>query len=261
VVTRVTLAMHELPETVGSVNMTIHAKSDAAYRRLIAHFVGHYAEKLFNPHWDEQVHTQPDNRFEVHIVFQGLSEAQAREAWKPLQGFCDAHPSDYEGQNALIARAMPAQKFWDIEAHLPLTIRPDPQPQGRPTDFWWAGDSNQVGACWFAFMDDREPAQQEDLAQIPQCQPIAHAAEHREDDDAAWQASPVQHPVTALDDPIVAIPAAEPAIAPGRDVRACCQHRRATANSLHQTAQSALNRPNILWEPAVHGQPGSSAGA
>src|SRR5580704_15209488 len=39
VITRLTLATHALPETFGSLSLSIHARSDEAYRRLIARFV------------------------------------------------------------------------------------------------------------------------------------------------------------------------------------------------------------------------------
>ena len=154
VVTRVTLATHELPQTVGGVNLTIRAKSDEAFRRLLARFVDHYATHLFNPHWGETVHARPDNRLEVTMVFQDLTQAEARGAWAPLTAFCDASPGDYEGQKALLGLAIPARGFWDadfMKAHLPIAIRPDPQPGAKPSDFWWAGDSDQVGAFWAAY--------------------------------------------------------------------------------------------------------------
>jgi FAD/FMN-containing dehydrogenase len=154
VVTQVTLATHDLPETVGGFNLTIRAKSDEAYRRLLARFVDLYRTNLFNPHWGEQVSARPDNKLEVSMVFQDLTPAQAREAWKPLLDFCDASPADYEGQNGVLAISVPGRGFWDadyMKAHLPPAIRPDLQPGARPTDFWWAGDSDQVGAYWYAY--------------------------------------------------------------------------------------------------------------
>lgn len=154
VVTRVTLATHVLAQTFGALNLTIRAKSDEAYRRLLARFVDLYATALFNPHWGETVHAHTDNRLEVTMVFQDLTPAQAREAWKPLIDFCEANAADYEGQKALLVFSIPARGFWDadyMKAHLPIAIRPDPQPQARATDFWWAGDSDQVGAFWAGY--------------------------------------------------------------------------------------------------------------
>jgi FAD/FMN-containing dehydrogenase len=49
VITRLTLRTHELPETFGAIFATLRAKSDAAYRLLIDHFVKFYSENLLNP--------------------------------------------------------------------------------------------------------------------------------------------------------------------------------------------------------------------
>ena len=54
VVTRVTLRTHALPEFFGGVFATIRAKSDDAYRRLVAQDGRILREALFNPHWGEQ---------------------------------------------------------------------------------------------------------------------------------------------------------------------------------------------------------------
>ena len=60
------------------------ATSDAAFRALLERFTNLYAERLFNLHWGEQASARPDNRFEALMLFQGLDEAAAREAWRPL---------------------------------------------------------------------------------------------------------------------------------------------------------------------------------
>jgi len=99
IVTRLTLATHPLPTTFGSVHLTLRARSDEAYRRLLARFVDHYATSLFNPHWGEQVRAWPNNRLEVTMTFQGLTPDEARAAWQPLIDFANTNASDYEGQN------------------------------------------------------------------------------------------------------------------------------------------------------------------
>jgi hypothetical protein len=104
-VTRLTLATHPLPDTFGAVNLTLHARSDEAYRLLVARFVDLYATSLFNPHWGEQVRVGPDNRLQVSMVFQGLSKDQAAASFKPLIDFANANAADYEGQNSLVALA------------------------------------------------------------------------------------------------------------------------------------------------------------
>ena len=78
VVTRLTLRTHELPELFGGAWGTIKARSDAAFRRLIARFVGFYADSLFNPHWGEQVTFGPDNTLNSRMVCQGLDNDASR---------------------------------------------------------------------------------------------------------------------------------------------------------------------------------------
>jgi FAD/FMN-containing dehydrogenase len=160
VVTRLTLATHPLPENVGAINLSIHAKSDEAYRRLLARFVELVRANLINPHFGEQVRAGFDNRLTVSMVFQGISQAEARAAFQPLVDFADASPADYEGQSQFVAVAWPARRFWDASfmKQVPGAIRPDARPEATPGDFWWSGDSEQVGTFWHAFASAWLPA-------------------------------------------------------------------------------------------------------
>ncbi len=160
VVTRLTLATHDLPTTFGSVNLSIRAHSDAAYRRLLACFLDLYATRLFNPHWGETVHAGPDNNLEVSMAFQGLSQEQAVAAWQPLIAFANDNPADYTGQNSFAAHALPARLMWnaDLLRRAPGIIVSDTRPGASPTDFHWAGDGDQVGAFWHAYASAWMPA-------------------------------------------------------------------------------------------------------
>jgi len=160
VVTRLTLATHDLPKTFGAVDLTIQAHSDEAYRGLIARFVELYATSLFNPHWGEQVRAGPGNRLKVSMLFQGLEQAEARAAWKPLIEFADAHPGDYDGQDSLSAIALPAKLFWDasIMRHVPGAVVMDPRPGASPTDFWWSGNTEEAAVFWHAYTSAWLPA-------------------------------------------------------------------------------------------------------
>src|SRR5271166_1533791 len=62
-------------------------------------------------------------------------------------------------------------------------------------------------------MADGKPAQQHDLAQVPQCQPEAQPAEHHERDDVARQRRAIEDTVATLVELLVAVPAPEPTIA------------------------------------------------
>ena len=161
VVTRLTLATHELPASFGAVRLTLHARSDEAYRRLLARFVDLYATSLCNPHWGEQVNIGPDNRLRVSMEFQGLTSDEARAAWKPLIDFANANSADYEGQNALLAVTIPAARLrWntDLMRKVPGAIIADTRPGAPTTDFWWQGDGEQVGVFWHAYTSAWLPA-------------------------------------------------------------------------------------------------------
>jgi FAD/FMN-containing dehydrogenase len=160
-ITRLTLATHPLPDTVGAANLTLRAKSDDAYRRLLQRFVELYASNLFNPHWGEQVRARPDNRLDVRMVFQGLSKDEARAAWKPMLDFADANPGDYEGQASFEVASVPAKYFWNgwlyrIFARSAVSF--DGRSNAPWTDYWWRGDGDQVGVFWHAYTSAWMPA-------------------------------------------------------------------------------------------------------
>jgi FAD/FMN-containing dehydrogenase len=159
VVTRLTLATHELPQTFGAVRLALQAHSDDAFRRLLARFIELYAANLFNPHWGEQV-TAAGNRLNVAMVFQGLTQEQARAAWEPLLEFAAANAADYEGQNSFAVTASPARAFWNADAmrQAPGAIVSDPRPAAAPSDFWWTGDGATVGSFWNAYTSAWMPA-------------------------------------------------------------------------------------------------------
>jgi FAD/FMN-containing dehydrogenase len=158
VVTRLTLATHELPKILGGVSLTLHAHSDDAFRRLLARFVDLYAANLFNPHWGEQVRATPNNRLAVSMEFHGLTQDEARAAWKPLLDFVSANATDYEGQSSFTIAAGPGRSYWDVTRQAPDAIVSDPRPGAASTDFWWAGDGEGVGGFWFAYTSAWMPA-------------------------------------------------------------------------------------------------------
>ena len=94
VVTQLTLRTHDLP-AFGAAWGAIRAQSDAAFRRLIAHFFDFYADKLFNPHWGEQIRLGPDNTLELAMVCQGLDNAQVGSIWQPFFDWVKASPQDF----------------------------------------------------------------------------------------------------------------------------------------------------------------------
>jgi len=147
VVTKLTLRTHELPEFFGYAGGTIKAASDAAFRRLIARFIGFYHDKLFNPHWGESVKIKPENALELSMVYQGLEREQAADAWRPFFDWVKSS-SDYNASD-LEAGSGYARAWWDVEARKKRgsdAMISDPRPGASAIHAWWSGDKDQVGA-------------------------------------------------------------------------------------------------------------------
>lgn len=153
-ITRLTLATHPLPDTVGPVNLTLRAKSDDAFRKLIARFVDLYATNLCNPHFGEQVRIRSDNQLQVHMVFQGIGKDDARAAFKPLLDFVEANAADYDGLSSLEIASVPAKYFWNgwlYRIFARSAVNFDSRSGAPWTDYWWKGDGEQVGLFWHAY--------------------------------------------------------------------------------------------------------------
>jgi FAD/FMN-containing dehydrogenase len=146
VVTRLTLLTHDLPATFGSVSGTITAKSDAAYRALVTQFLGFYRTALFNPHWGEQVTFRFPRQMAISMVFQGLTQAEATETWRPFFDWVAARPDDYVPAKPS-ALALPARLFWNaaLLESVPGVVKTDDRPDAPKDHFFWAGDAGQVG--------------------------------------------------------------------------------------------------------------------
>jgi FAD/FMN-containing dehydrogenase len=147
VVTKLTLRTHELPEFFGYAGGTIKANSDAAFKQLIARFVGFYRDQLFNPHWGESVKIKPENTLELSMVCQGLDNQQTADVWKPFFDWA-AGSSDYNA-SGLEAGSGRARAWWDAEARKKRgsdAMISDPRPGAPVFHAWWSGDSDQVSA-------------------------------------------------------------------------------------------------------------------
>jgi len=147
VVTKLTLRTHELPEFFGSAGGTIIAKSDAAFRKLLARFIEFYADNLFNPHWGESVKLGRDNTLELSMVCQGLESQRAAEIWSPFfhwaKGSGDFKTAD------LGAGCGRARVWWDAETRKARgndAMISDPRPGAPVSHAWWSGDKDQVSA-------------------------------------------------------------------------------------------------------------------
>jgi FAD/FMN-containing dehydrogenase len=148
VVTRLTLKVHELPQTFGAVNFTVRAASAQAFRRLVAQVAELAAASLMNPHWGEQIRFRPDNTLQVSMVFQGLTRAQAQATWQPFFDALDGAPQDYTLEfSPLKIVSTSARTFWSptlLKRWLGF-MRRDERPGAPEHNVFWAGDQGQAG--------------------------------------------------------------------------------------------------------------------
>ena len=160
VVTKLTLRTHALPASIGAVNMTIKANSDAAYRRLIGLVTDFYRDSLMNPHWGEQIIFTRDNGLRIAMVFQGLSRGEASAAWQPFIDAVGAASSDFRITSAPFIVALPARRFWEpgFLKLLPGVVVGDNRPGAPPGNIVWSGDQGQVGQVLHAQQSTWLPA-------------------------------------------------------------------------------------------------------
>ena len=148
VVTRVTLRTRELPDYVGGVFGTIRAKSESAFRKLIARTVSFYVDRLFNRHWGEQIIFQRNNSIRISMVFQGLDRQQVENVWRTFFDWVADSPQEFSIEKEMIILDLPARDFWNAEAMRKAAagaIVSDDRPGAAQGHFFWAGDGDQAG--------------------------------------------------------------------------------------------------------------------
>jgi FAD/FMN-containing dehydrogenase len=160
VVTRLTLRTHSLPEFFGAVFATIRATSEGAFRRLIGQVVSFYSEKLFNPHWGEQIAFRPGNVLAIAMVFQGLDQQQAESTWRPFFDWLAASPEDFSIVEPLRILAAPARHFWDpgFLRKLPEIVLTDNRPGAPEANVFWASNLEEAGQVLHGYQSAWLPA-------------------------------------------------------------------------------------------------------
>ena len=153
VVTRVTLATHPLPATIGAVIFSVVAANDAAWSALVARIVDFYAEALFNPTWGEQLRFAPGRRLEVSMVCHGLEQAAITAVWKPLLSWMAERSTDYTMQGEPMIIAVPARRFWDpaFLRSVPGIVIGDDRPGAPASNVFWATNLGEAGQVLHAY--------------------------------------------------------------------------------------------------------------
>ena len=152
VITRLTLRTHALPTYFGEATATITAASNLAYRALVAQMISFYRTSLLNPHWGEQISFQPGRQISINMVFQGLTQAQAQQAWAPMFDWVTARPTDYTLTSPVVL-ALPAKDFWNpaVLKQIPGVIDFDDRPGAPKGNFFWASGADEVGQVLHAY--------------------------------------------------------------------------------------------------------------
>jgi FAD/FMN-containing dehydrogenase len=154
VISKLTLRVRDLPELAGGADFKIKAASDDAYRRLIRQFVRFYRDALFNDHWGEQAHFEPENVLEISMVSLALDTEQTRKAWQPFLDRLAKSPGDYTIASEPVIGAMPFRHWWDVdwrkEHHHPV-FTADSRVGASPNNVWWRGDGGQAGWVIYGF--------------------------------------------------------------------------------------------------------------
>lgn len=142
-VTKATLRTHDLPQFIGFAWGSVKARSDEAFRKLIARFVSFYTDNLLGPVWGEQVIFAPDNTFEISMSNLGLDSKSARATWEPFFGWIAASPNDFVITDAFGAVGRDARKVWEVQGNPAMNL--DSRPGAPKHHGWWKDDQAQVG--------------------------------------------------------------------------------------------------------------------
>lgn len=159
VVTRLTLETHELPSTLGGCFVTVKADNDPVFRDLVGRTIGFYAESLFNPHWGEKITIRGDRTVAFAMVFQGLSEIEARQVWQPFFEWI-GRTSGLSMVEAPRIIAVSGRRFFDPVAltSIPGVVVADDRPGASPANVFWSGDQGEAGQFLYAYQSAWLPA-------------------------------------------------------------------------------------------------------
>jgi FAD/FMN-containing dehydrogenase len=172
VITQLTLRTHDLPEFFGGMFLAVRAASDAAFQRLIGQVLRFYAEKLFNPHWGEQIGFHQGNVLSIAMVFQGLNQQQAEAIWRPFLDELAASPRDFSLVSPPQIVAAPARHFWDpaFLKQIPGLVLVDDRPGAPVGNVFWASNQGEAGQVLHGYESAwlpaslLEPKRRKDLA-------------------------------------------------------------------------------------------------
>jgi FAD/FMN-containing dehydrogenase len=175
VVTKLTLATKELPETFGAVFGRIVASTDKTFKSLIEKVLILYKEHLFNPAWGEQMIFNPDRSFRVSMLFHGLAKESASAAWQEFQDWIHTNSADYKITQPITFVTLPARHLWDpvfLKKNAPDLVGTDDRPGASENNIYWKSNLEEAGQFLYAYQSAWLP---EELLETPQLQALTQA--------------------------------------------------------------------------------------
>src|SRR5688500_5048264 len=101
-----------------------------------------------------------DDKIELKLVMQGLSQKQAQEKWASFESWVK-QSGDYTFETPLTIIEIPSKHMWDpafLQKYAPGFTKKDEQ-SGAPDDrIYWAGDGNEAGQYLYAYHSAWMPA-------------------------------------------------------------------------------------------------------
>lgn len=153
IATRLTIRTHDVPKTIGAVELKVTANTDSAWRALVTRIMDHYARVLFNPAWGEQIRFSGGRRLSISMMFQGLTQEEARAAWAPFLAWIAERGADYTLAADPIIVGLPGGKLWDpaFLRTLPGVVLSDDRPDASPDNVFWTGNLGEAGQILNAY--------------------------------------------------------------------------------------------------------------
>ncbi|HEY6428818.1 MAG TPA: FAD-binding oxidoreductase, partial [Acidimicrobiales bacterium] len=144
VVSKLTMATHPMPQTLGAVAGTIRARGDENFRRLLGELV-RLVPVLCDDHWGEQIRVNEDNSVEFAMTAVDLDDDDAQAVWQPFLGWIEHQPQAFASDVFVVT--VPFESFWDPAVWDELAadmICHDNRPGESPERFWWATNQGEV---------------------------------------------------------------------------------------------------------------------
>jgi FAD/FMN-containing dehydrogenase len=139
---------------MGGAFGVLRTRSDAAYRELVSRLLAFYRQRLFTPHWGEQIRFRRDNAVDIRMTFAGLGQEEAEATWQPLLEWLGNSAGAFQWLEPWTIRALPARRFWDpvfFKEQAPQFVAFDGRPDAPAGNMMWAGDQEEAGQFLYGY--------------------------------------------------------------------------------------------------------------